>query len=104
MEPADRRGRVGARLADLTEADREPAWSPDGRRLVFVGLVGGVTDLYTVRPDGTELRRLTADTPVEGRPVWSTRGQIAFERETGIWSVRSDGTGLRPDRRRRSIS
>jgi len=95
---------VGARLADLTEADREPAWSPDGRRLVFVGLVGGVTDLYTVRPDGTELRRLTADTPVEGRPVWSTRGQIAFERETGIWSVRSDGTGLRPDRRRRSIS
>ncbi len=95
LERANRRGGQGERLADLTEDDREPAWSPDGRRLVFVGRVAGVTDLYTVRPDGTELRRLTADTSVEGRPVWSTRGQIAFERDGGIWAVRADGTGSR---------
>ncbi len=79
----------------MTDADREPAWSPDGRGLVFVGRVAGVTDLYTVRPDGSDLERVTADASVEDRPIWSSRGQIAFERGTGIWSVRADGTGLR---------
>jgi hypothetical protein len=95
LERANRRGGQGERLADLTEDDREPAWSPDGRRLVFVGRVAGVIDLYTVRPDGSDLRRLTADRSSEGRPVWSTRGQIAFERDGGIWAVRVDGSGLR---------
>lgn len=38
---------------------------------------------------------MTADASVEGRPIWSSRGQIAFERGQGIWSVRSQGGGLR---------
>ncbi len=95
LEEANSRFRDGERLPDVTEDDREPAWSPDGRRLVFVGLVAGLTDLYTVTRDGSDLRRLTADGSSERRPVWSTRGQIAFERDGGIWAVRTDGSGLR---------
>ena len=95
IESANRRGLQDDRLPDLTETDREPAWSPDGRRLVFVGRVGGVTDLYTVRPDGTDLRQVTSSRAVEGRPTWSSRGQIAFERGRAIWSVRAQGGGLR---------
>lgn len=36
-------------------------WSPDGARFVVVGLRKGtaVSDVYTVRTDGTGLRRLT---------------------------------------------
>ena len=42
----------------------EPEWSPDGRWIVFWNdrASGEATkgDLYIVRPDGTELRRVTA--------------------------------------------
>lgn len=95
LEDANSRFRDGQLLPDLTEADREPAWSPDGRRLVFVGRVKGVTDLYTVRPDGTDLRQVTSSRAVEGRPVWSSRGQIAFECGRAVLSVRAQGGGLR---------
>ncbi len=82
-------------LPDLTDSDREPAWAPDGERLVFVGRVDGVSDLFVVDRDGSDLRRLTTDPDVESEPVWSVRGQIAFERGEAIWSIATDGSGLR---------
>ena len=91
-EPDDRGGSPRV-LPGLTDADREPAWAPDGERLVFVGRLGGVTDLFVVDVDGTDLRRLTFGGGVESDPVWSTRGEVAFERGQGVWSIRADGTG-----------
>jgi Tol biopolymer transport system component len=38
---------------------RQPSWSPDGAWIVFSLTQGGDADLYAVRPDGTELTRLT---------------------------------------------
>lgn len=35
------------------------AWSPDGSRLVFIDCPAGQPDLFTVRPDGSDVRRLT---------------------------------------------
>ena len=62
-----------------------PAWSPDGERLAF--LVEDGVDwplqkiLYTVRADGTEMKRLAA---VEGVPAWSPDGQrIAIAMHAG---------------------
>lgn len=60
-----------------------PQWSPDGQRLAFVayspyyGRVSSLPGLYTVRTDGTELRRLS---PAVRSPVaWSPDGQrLAF--------------------------
>ena len=45
-----------------------PDWSPDGRRIVFTGhpRVSGVdftADIFTIRPNGTGLRRLTRARP-----------------------------------------
>jgi Tol biopolymer transport system component len=42
-----------------------PSWSPDGKRIVFtratpIGKNDGRIDIYTMRPDGTHLRRVTA--------------------------------------------
>ncbi len=82
-------------LPDMTDFDREPAWAPDGERLVFVGRVDGLSDLFVVDLDGTNLRRLTTGPDVESEPVWSIGGQIAFERGRGIWSIGTDGGGLR---------
>ena len=95
LEDADAGRANGTALPDLTEADSDPAWAPDGGRLVFVGRVDGVTDLFVVDVSGANLRRLTFDAVVESDPVWSARGEIAFERKKGLWSIHENGTGLR---------
>jgi TolB protein len=83
--------------------DACPAWSPDGRRLAFHRLVMAVDpekrvqDIYTVRLDGRDLRRLT----VEGssyKPSWSTGDRIAwhFRQNTlyfnDIFTMKPDGS------------
>jgi Tol biopolymer transport system component len=87
-----------------TEAD--PAWSPDGSRLVFAGLTGADDannrrsnlDIYVVRADGTALRRLTRSRAGDGSPAWSARGRIAFTRNRDgrehVYTMRPDGSDL----------
>jgi Tol biopolymer transport system component len=65
----------------------DPAWSPDGALIVFARVVDdfGSTDLFTMRPDGSDVRRLLERPGREGNPSWSPDGNwIAF-----------DGTGPR---------
>jgi Tol biopolymer transport system component len=85
------------RLPQLTDSDTEPAWSPDGRRLAFVGTRSCLycTWPFTVRSDGTGLRRVTIRGA--GSPAWSNTGTLAFLNTTdrGLYSVRPDGSRLR---------
>ncbi|OLC08227.1 MAG: hypothetical protein AUH42_02105 [Gemmatimonadetes bacterium 13_1_40CM_70_11] len=61
-----------------------PAWSPDGRQLVFTGYDGGLSDLFIINADGTGLRRLTNDKDADLQPVWSPDGKtIAFATDRG---------------------
>jgi Tol biopolymer transport system component len=39
--------------------DTLPAWSPDGRTIAFTSSRGGANEIWTMRPDGTGLRRVT---------------------------------------------
>ncbi|HYS00625.1 MAG TPA: BamA/TamA family outer membrane protein [Gemmatimonadales bacterium] len=56
-----------------------PSWSPDGKRLVFTGYDGGLSDLFVVNADGTNLHRLTNDKYADLEPSWSPDGKtIAF--------------------------
>ena len=66
------------------EGIETPSWSPDGRRLVFTGLEGGVSDLYIINRDGSGLQRLTNDRYAQRDPVWSPDGtRIAFTTDFG---------------------
>ncbi|MGH7648577.1 MAG: hypothetical protein ACREND_10695, partial [Gemmatimonadaceae bacterium] len=61
-----------------------PSWSPDGKRLVFSGNHGGITDLYTINADGTGLAQLTNDRFGDLQPQWSPDGgTIAFATDRG---------------------
>jgi Tol biopolymer transport system component len=71
--------KVRKRLDLNLDAVTGPSYSPDDKRIVFSGTVGGVTDLYIVDADGKNLRRLTNDLYGDLQPSWSPDGRtIAF--------------------------
>ena len=49
---------VESQLTQYTN-DREADWSPDGKRIVFTTSRDGFQELYTMAPDGSDLKRLT---------------------------------------------
>ncbi len=76
----------------------EPAWSPDGTRIVFVKRSGRDLDRYRdvwfMNADGTGLRRVTRTTGAEYNPSWSPDGdRIVYERSGDIYTIGRDGAG-----------
>ena len=65
-------------MADLEGEQLSPAWSPDGSLIAFVSSHeidpdGYAKQIYTVRPDGSGLRRRTFDRSQKGNPTWIRR-------------------------------
>ncbi len=96
------------------ELDNLPNWSPDGKRIVFTRRVDAVNfDIYTIRPDGSDLNRLTTNRGNDGHAVWTADGRIlwnssiyGFREEAALYDntfqpygqifvMNADGTGKR---------
>jgi hypothetical protein len=72
------RRRVIKRLRFNLSGILSPSWAPDGKRIVFAGLDGGVSDLFVTDLDG-RVTRLTNDRYAALLPSWSPDGRhIAF--------------------------
>ncbi|MFE9997055.1 amidohydrolase family protein [Streptomyces avermitilis] len=79
--------RAGGTAVPLTPADLEPnrpVYAPDGKLVAFCAYRGGGFHIWTVRPDGSDVRQRT-DGPWDDRgPAWSPDGsRIAFASERG---------------------
>ena len=72
-----------------TEADNLPGWSPDGSRILFTRRVDAVNfDIFTIRPDGSDLLRLTTNRSTDGHAVWTADGRIMWN--SGIYGFRDE--------------
>ena len=78
--------------------DRAPAWSPDGRTIVFSSDRAGNFDLWQVdaaRGASAEPRRLTTSSAIEGEPAVAPDGSIVFVRgraaAADLWVRSPDG-------------
>jgi TolB protein len=100
-------GRKARRLATNGVRDELIGWSPDARKLVFVGSTrDGNSEVYVVNADGGAKQRLTRSSGFEHHPAWSPDGtRIAFTRTLGdrvsgvLWSgeiyvMNADGSDL----------
>ncbi|MES2522296.1 MAG: amidohydrolase family protein [Gemmatimonadota bacterium] len=86
---SDLTGGTPKRVTPATNVvEHSPAWSPDGRQVVFATWTdeaGG--DLYRVNADGTGLRKLTSVSSYYYRPVFSPDGK-RIVLATGPWVPR----------------
>jgi dipeptidyl aminopeptidase/acylaminoacyl peptidase len=108
-----------ARLTDMPEDDRNPAWGPDGKSIAFDSErdstdssstegsgFEAINEIYLMNPDGSEPRRLTDSQTDDTAPVWTPDGAISFgwvlcddyedpdSCDDGVAQIQPDGSGL----------
>ena len=82
----------------VKELGTNPAWSPDGSRIVYQADVDGVKQIFAVNADGTGKKQLTTGADVHAGAAWSPDGGTIFYRASqggswGIWKMNPDGSG-----------
>jgi TolB protein len=96
-------GGVPPVIARSAGQDTSPEWSRDGSRIVFSSTMDGLRDgnaeIYTMRPDGSDVQRITNSSAVDTSPTFSPNGrEIAFisDRAGGqhLYKMAIDGTNL----------
>ncbi|KAJ5776924.1 tat pathway signal sequence domain-containing protein [Penicillium odoratum] len=81
--------------------DNTPGWSPDGERIVFTRNNNWTIsygsrwyedrfDIYTIRPDGSELTRVTDSLSNDAHAVWSHDGRIMWS--TGMYGFKDESS------------
>jgi len=84
----------------LTHAQNlDPSPSPDGKKLVFISVISGKEQLFTMDSDGKNISQFTRDDADHEDPAWSLDGKkIAFvlitKERTSIAVMNADGSNV----------
>jgi TolB protein len=83
-------------LADFPGSNSAPTWSPDGKRLAIVLTREGTSQLYSVRSDSGDLRRITFGETIDTEPNFSPDGKfLLFTSDRGgsaqVYRVAAEG-------------
>ena len=90
--------RNAVRLTNDPSDERDPAWSPDGRRLAYASRKDGNWELYVLEIANPETpERITFDLSFQGNPQWSPDGNwLVYESYQGgnldIYALPLDGS------------
>ena len=72
-------GGAATRITSGPAFDSQPRWSPDGKRIAFYSTRSGSYNIWSIRPDGSDLRQLTATQDKDLMfPLWSPSGDRMF--------------------------
>jgi dipeptidyl aminopeptidase/acylaminoacyl peptidase len=94
-------GTSPVQLTTDTEWDGQPAWSPDGTKIAFVGSHYSNADIWVMDADGSNPVQVTTHAADDYDPAWSRDGtKIAFgsdrdadpETRNDIWVIDADGS------------
>lgn len=94
-----RDGGPPVRVAPMKRGAEDVAtWSRDGQWLVFERTLDDeLSELWLVRPDGSELHRLTSGS-FDELATWTPDGDLVFNRDVGsstaLFEIHPDGSGL----------
>ena len=86
-------GTGSRQLTEGASKDRGPRFAPDGSRIAFYSNRTGAYQIWTIKPDGSELQQLTENSSTSGLvlPVWSRDGRFivcsSFERKAFVVDV-----------------
>lgn len=103
--PVDDAGRRNGESRSLTNDTRRrnsvPAFSPDGSQVAVTSSVaGGSPDVWVMRADGSDLRRVTSSPSYEGMPTWMPDGGRLFFKSlrdgAWLWEVSIETLRERP--------
>lgn len=79
-------------IADLPAA-AHAVWSPDRRRIAYIGITGprDESDVYVMNADGTGIHRVTRSGGVGGGPTWSPDSSMIAYIDEGLWVIDVEG-------------
>jgi Tol biopolymer transport system component len=96
---------VDSNYSVSTVNDKYPQWSSNGEMIVFESnREGNTSQIYSMKSDGTDIKRLTKNHLINETPVWSPNGKLimysSYQEEGNsdnneIFIMNSDGTGIR---------
>ena len=50
--------------------DKQPVWSPDGRKIAFVSNLDGDTEIFVMDAEGDNQKRITNNESADHSPSW----------------------------------